>query len=59
MERFYLEEPTINRKQEAIEYIEEHNKYNSDTNGTGSMDRYIENYSYEEWLEELEKNFLI
>lgn len=55
MERFYLEAPTINRKQEAIEYIEEHNKYNSDTNGTGSMDRYITNHSYEDWLEELEK----
>ena len=55
MEIFYLEEPTISRKQEAIDYIREHVKYNSDTNGTGYMDTYITQYSYEEWLEELEK----
>ena len=29
MEKFYLEEPSINRKDEAISYINEFYKYNS------------------------------
>ena len=51
MEEFYLEEPTINRKEEAIEYINEHYKYNSNINGCGSLDKYLKDKSYEEWLE--------
>ena len=39
MEKFYLEEPTINKKNEAIEYLNEFVKYNPELNGTGSMDR--------------------
>lgn len=54
MEHFYLEEPTIMRKQEAIDYIEEHHKYSSRINGSGSLHRYIENY--EGWLEKLEED---
>lgn len=50
---FYLEEPSINRKEEAIDYIQEHIKYNSPINGSGSLNRYIDNY--EEWLIKLEK----
>ena len=55
MEKFYLEVPTIERKEEAIDYLNEHIKYNSDINGTGSMDRFIKESTYEEWLKELEK----
>ena len=48
MSKFYLEEPTIKRKDQAIEYIQEHILYNSDINGSGSLDKgYI---NYEEWL---------
>lgn len=38
MEKFYLELPTVERKEEAIEYIEEFYKYNSQIHGTGSLD---------------------
>ena len=32
MEQFYLEEPSLKRKDEAIDYIQEHIKYNSNIN---------------------------
>lgn len=47
---FYLEEPTIERKSEAIEYINEFLKYKSDINGAGLLDKYLEEESYEKWL---------
>lgn len=56
MEKFFLEVPTINRKQEALDYLEELVKYNSDLNGIGCMDMCLLNgATYEEWLLELEK----
>lgn len=56
MEKFFLEVPTINRKQEASDYLEELVKYNSDLNGIGCMDMCLLNgATYEEWLLELEK----
>ncbi len=54
MEKLYYEVPSINRKEEAIDYIKEHLEYNSNINGSGKLDDYIENKSYEEWLEFLE-----
>ena len=48
MERFYLEEPSMKRKNEAVEYINEHYQYNSNINGSGTLHRYLNNY--EEWL---------
>ena len=30
---FYLEEPSLKRKEEALEYLQEHQEYNSDING--------------------------
>lgn len=56
MDKFFLEIPTINRKQEALDYLQEFVKYNSDLNGTGDMDRCLEGITYEEWLLELEKS---
>lgn len=55
MEKIFLEIPTINRKQDALDYLAENVKYNSDLNGTGGMDRCLEGLTYEEWLLELEK----
>ena len=55
MEKFYLEEPTIERKQAALEYLEEFIKFNSQINGTGGMDKCLVALTYEEFLIEIEK----
>ena len=52
MERFYLSDASINRKKQAIEYIKEHIKYNSEPAGVGGLDDEYKNY--EKWLEKLE-----
>lgn len=55
MEKFYLEKPSLERKEEALEYIREildNNK--SETDGTNKLKHYIDNY--EEWLEKLEND---
>lgn len=56
MEKLYLEVPTINRKEEAIEYIQEHLGANSDINGVGGLKRYLDNY--EGWLKKLEEDYV-
>lgn len=56
MEKFYLEVPTIIRKEEAIEYIQEHLDANSDINGVGGLKKYLDNY--EDWLEKLEEDYV-
>lgn len=53
--KFYLEEPTIKRKEDAIDYISEFLKYESDINGAGLLDRYLKEESYENWLIYLSK----
>ena len=55
MERLFLERPSIERKEDAIDYVNEHIKYNSKINGTGSLNRYIidEDKTYEMWLEKI------
>lgn len=52
MEKFKFEIPTIQRKQEALNYINEFYKYGSNINGSGGLNKYIENY--EKWLEKIE-----
>ncbi len=51
MERFFLERPSIERKNEIIEYINEFVEYKSDINGTGSLDKILEGYTFEQALE--------
>lgn len=51
MEKFYLEKPSIERKDEIIEYINEFVKYKSDINGTGSLDKILDGYPFEQVLE--------
>ncbi len=51
MERFFLERPSIERKKEIIEFINEFIEYNSDINGAGSLDKILEGYTFEEALE--------
>lgn len=55
MEKFYLEEPSIQRKTEALEYLNELVEFESELNGTGSMDRCLNGWTYEEFLIENEK----
>lgn len=55
MNRLVLEKPSLKRKVEAIDLLNEFVKYNSDTNGFGKLNELLEGKTYEEWLEELEK----
>lgn len=55
MEKFYLEKPTLKRKEEALDYLNEHIKYNSEMSGTGSMEKCLKDLTYEKWLEELKR----
>ncbi len=50
MEKFYLEKPSLERKDEIVEYINEFVEYNSDINGTGGLDKIIEGYTFEQAL---------
>ena len=52
MERLYFEKPGIDRKEDAIAFINEFYEYGSDINGSGGLHRYL--HSYEEWLLKLE-----
>lgn len=54
MEKFYLEEPNIKRKEDVKSYIEEHFAFNSNINGAGGLE---EDYlNYEVWLEKMQLN---
>ena len=48
MEKLVFEVPSIERKNDAIDYIQEFKEYGSEINGVGGLDKYIDNY--EEWL---------
>ena len=50
MEKFYLEIPSIERKNEIIDYINEFVLYNSDINGMGPLDKILEGYTFEQAL---------
>lgn len=51
IEKFYLENPSMKRKKDVIEYMNEHVKYNSAINGTGSFDHALEGETYEECMD--------
>jgi len=53
MSKFYLEEPTLKRKEQAIEYLKEYIEHKSNIHGSGSLEKYRENY--ENWLEYLKQ----
>ena len=55
----YLVEPSKKYEKKAIEYIEEHHIYFSDINGSGSLDRYYNDY--DAWLNKLDedKNYIV
>ncbi len=55
MERLYYEVPSIERKDDAIDYINEHYEYKSAINGVGGLHRYLDDY--EGWLNKLEADY--
>ncbi len=55
MEKVFLEEPKIDRKQDALDYLKEFVKYKYDFNGVGGLERCLSDISYEQWILELEK----
>ena len=55
MERFYFEIPGPERKEAAIDYINEFYQYNSEINGTGGLNRFLDDY--EGWLEKLNLDY--
>ncbi len=46
MAKFFLEEPTMSREKDVVEYIEEHQKYNSNYSGVGFFDCILYGDSY-------------
>lgn len=50
MEKFYLEIPSIQRKDDIIDYINEFVVYDSDLNGMGSLDKILDGLTFEEAL---------
>ena len=55
MEKFYFEVPGIDRKEDAIEFINEFYEFKSDINGTGGLQRFLDNY--EGWLDKLQQDY--
>lgn len=53
MEKFYLEIPTIERKQEALAYLQEHVDNGFNLNGTGELKDCLNGKTYEEWLDDV------
>lgn len=45
--------PSIEYKEKAIEYINEFYEYGSEINGSGSLDRFLKESTYEEWLKKV------
>lgn len=45
--------PNMEYKNKAIEYIKEFHDYYSEINGTGSLDYYLKESTYEEWLKKI------
>ena len=55
MEKFYLEIPSIERKEGALEYLQEHVELAPDLNGTGGLNECLKGLTYEEWLDDVIK----
>ena len=45
--------PNMSYKEKAIDYINEFHEYSSPVNGSGGLNNYLKNSTYEEWLEKI------
>ena len=50
-EKLKLVFPTIEYKDKAIDYINEFYEYGSEINGSGSLDSFLKESTYEKWIE--------
>ena len=55
MDKLKFEIPTLQRKEDAIEYINEFFKYDSKINGAGGLNKYLD--SYEDWIVKLDQDY--
>lgn len=55
MDKLKYEVPSITRKNDAIEFINEFYEYNSEINGVGGLTRFVDDY--EGWLKKLEEDY--
>ena len=55
MDKLALVIPSITHQEEAINFIQEFKEYNSNINGTGGLDRYLDNFNG--WLMKLENDY--
>lgn len=56
MEKLYLVKPSLEYEKQATQYIQEFHEYNSEINGSGGLDRYLDNYKG--WLDKLEEDYI-
>lgn len=54
-EKFYLEKPSLKRKKEALEYINEFLENNSKIHGVSGLNKHMDDY--ENWLKIIEENW--
>ena len=45
--------PSLLYKEKAIQFVDEFYEYGSDINGSGGLERYLKEASYEDWLKKL------
>lgn len=45
--------PSLQYKEKAIQFINEFYEYDSEINGSGALDRYLKESTYEEWLKKV------
>ena len=55
MEKFCFETPSMERKNDAIEFVNEFIEYGSKINGVGGLDRFLDDY--DGWLKKLNEDY--
>ena len=45
--------PSLLYKEKAVQFINDFYEYNSDINGSGALDSYLKNSTYEEWIKKV------
>lgn len=48
--------PTMEYKEKAVQFINEFYENGSEINGSGALDFYLSDFTYEEWLQKLQKD---